>query len=119
MKALDEHIPEPKRDVDKPYLMPIEDIFSIEGRGTVVTGRIERGIVNLNDEVEIYRSIISNTVSEDWDIEQFHIEAPKYNIELFLSETAVPYNTFNEGFLKFIQFLILLQQAVLNKKLPK
>ncbi len=51
--ALDEKIPEPKRDVDKPFLMPIEDIFSIEGRGTVVTGRIERGIVNLNDEVEL------------------------------------------------------------------
>jgi len=51
--ALDEAIPEPVRDVDKPYLMPIEDVFSIEGRGTVVTGRIERGKVNLNDEVEI------------------------------------------------------------------
>jgi elongation factor Tu len=51
--ALDEKIPEPVRDVDKPYLMPIEDIFSIEGRGTVVTGRIERGTVNVNDEVEI------------------------------------------------------------------
>ena len=53
MKALDEYIPEPKRDVDHPYLMPIEDIFSIEGRGTVVTGRIERGIVKVGDEVEI------------------------------------------------------------------
>jgi elongation factor Tu len=53
LKTLDEYIPEPKRDVDKPFLMPIEDIFSIEGRGTVVTGRIERGIVKLNDEVEI------------------------------------------------------------------
>ena len=51
--ALDEKIPDPVRDVDKPYLMPIEDIFSIEGRGTVVTGRIERGIVNVNEEVEI------------------------------------------------------------------
>jgi len=51
--ALDEKIPEPVRDVDKPFLMPIEDIFSIEGRGTVVTGRIERGTVNLNEEVEI------------------------------------------------------------------
>jgi elongation factor Tu len=51
--ALDEKIPDPVRDVDKPYLMPIEDIFSIEGRGTVVTGRVERGIVNVNDEVEI------------------------------------------------------------------
>ncbi len=51
--ALDEKIPEPVRDVDKPFLMPIEDIFSIEGRGTVVTGRIERGVININDEVEI------------------------------------------------------------------
>jgi len=53
VKALDENIPEPVRQTDKPFLMPIEDIFSIEGRGTVVTGRIERGIVKLNDEVEI------------------------------------------------------------------
>ena len=53
VKALDEYIPEPTRDVDKPFLMPIEDIFSIEGRGTVATGRIERGIVKLNDEVEL------------------------------------------------------------------
>jgi elongation factor Tu len=53
LAALDEKIPEPVRDVDKPYLMPIEDIFSIEGRGTVVTGRIERGTVNINEEVEI------------------------------------------------------------------
>ena len=51
--ALDEKIPEPVRDTEKPFLMPIEDIFSIEGRGTVVTGRIERGVINLNDEVEI------------------------------------------------------------------
>jgi len=51
--ALDEAIPEPERDVDQPFLMPIEDVFSIEGRGTVVTGRIERGVINLNDEVEI------------------------------------------------------------------
>ncbi len=53
LKALDESIPEPKRDIDKPFLMPIEDIFSIEGRGTVVTGRIERGIIKLNEEIEI------------------------------------------------------------------
>ncbi|MCK5476201.1 MAG: elongation factor Tu, partial [Candidatus Pacebacteria bacterium] len=53
VKALDEKIPEPKRDVDKPFLMPLEDIFSIEGRGTVVTGRIERGVVNVNEEVEL------------------------------------------------------------------
>src|SRR3989344_5409453 len=49
VKQLDEYIPEPVRDIEKPFLMPIEDIFSIEGRGTVVTGRIERGIIKLND----------------------------------------------------------------------
>jgi len=53
MAALDSYIPEPKRDIDKPYLMPIEDVFSIAGRGTVVTGRIERGIVKVGDEIEI------------------------------------------------------------------
>jgi elongation factor Tu len=53
MKTLDEYIPEPTRDIDHPFLMPIEDIFSIEGRGTVVTGRIERGIVKVGDEVDI------------------------------------------------------------------
>jgi len=52
-KALDEYIPLPKRDVDKPFLMPVEDIFSIEGRGTVATGRIERGICKVGQEVEI------------------------------------------------------------------
>ena len=53
VKAIDEYIPEPTRELDKPFLMPIEDVFSIKGRGTVATGRIEAGIVNLNDEVEI------------------------------------------------------------------
>ncbi len=53
IKTLDEYIPEPVRDMDKPFLMPVEDVFSIEGRGTVATGRIERGVINLNDEVEI------------------------------------------------------------------
>ena len=53
LNAMDTYIPMPVRDIDKPFLMPIEDIFSIEGRGTVVTGRIERGTVNLTDEVEI------------------------------------------------------------------
>lgn len=53
LKALDDFIPDPIRDVSKPFLMPIEDVFSIEGRGTVVTGRIERGEINVNDEVEI------------------------------------------------------------------
>ena len=53
VEALDSWIPEPKRDIDKPFLMPVEDVFSISGRGTVVTGRIERGIVNTGDDVEI------------------------------------------------------------------
>lgn len=53
MKAVDEYIPVPERDTDKPFLMPVEDIFSIEGRGTVATGRIERGIVKVGDEVEV------------------------------------------------------------------
>jgi elongation factor Tu len=53
MDAIDEFIPEPVRDVDKPFLMPIEDVFSISGRGTVVTGRVDRGIIRVSDEVEI------------------------------------------------------------------
>jgi elongation factor Tu len=53
VKAMDDYIEEPKRDLDKPFLMAIEDVFSIKGRGTVATGRIEQGIVKLNDEVEI------------------------------------------------------------------
>ena len=53
MEAIDSYIPEPTRDVDKPFLMPVEDVFSISGRGTVSTGRIERGVVNVGDEVEI------------------------------------------------------------------
>ena len=53
MKAIDEYIPLPKREKDKPFLMPVEDVFGIKGRGTVVTGRIERGIVKVGDEVEI------------------------------------------------------------------
>jgi elongation factor Tu len=53
MKAVDEYVPVPERAVDKPFLMPIEDIFSISGRGTVVTGRIERGIVKVGEEMEI------------------------------------------------------------------
>ena len=53
MKAVDEYIPDPARETDKPFLMSIEDVFTITGRGTVVTGRVERGVLNLNDEVEI------------------------------------------------------------------
>ena len=53
VKALDDFIPEPKRELDKPFLMPIEDVFSIKGRGTVATGRIEQGIVKVGEEIEI------------------------------------------------------------------
>ncbi|HET7736306.1 MAG TPA: elongation factor Tu [Nocardioidaceae bacterium] len=53
MDAVDSYIPQPERDVDKPFLMPVEDVFTITGRGTVITGRIERGIVKVNEEVEI------------------------------------------------------------------
>src|SRR5690606_16360947 len=53
MAAVDEYVPEPQRDVDKPFLMPVEDVFSITGRGTVATGRVDRGRVKTGDEVEI------------------------------------------------------------------
>src|SRR3569833_410486 len=53
MKAVDAAIPQPDRPVDRPFLMPIEDVFSISGRGTVVTGRVERGIVKVGEEVEL------------------------------------------------------------------
>ncbi len=53
MRAVDEYVPEPTRDTDKPFLMPIEDVFSITGRGTVVTGRVEQGVLRVNEEVEI------------------------------------------------------------------
>src|SRR6202453_1124186 len=53
MEAVDKYVPQPKRDIDLPFLMPIEDIFSISGRGTVVTGRIERGKVKVGEDVEI------------------------------------------------------------------
>ena len=53
MDAIDSYIPQPKRDIDKPFLMPVEDVFSITGRGTVATGRIERGVIHKGDTVEI------------------------------------------------------------------
>ena len=53
MNAVDEYIPTPEREIDKPFLMPVEDVFTITGRGTVVTGRVERGVINVNEEVEI------------------------------------------------------------------
>ncbi|GBR01450.1 elongation factor Tu [Gluconobacter cerinus] len=65
MEAVDTYIPQPERPVDRPFLMPIEDVFSISGRGTVVTGRVERGVVNVGDEVEIIglKDTIKTTVT--------------------------------------------------------
>jgi elongation factor Tu len=63
--ALDTYIPEPQRDIDKPFLMPVEDVFSISGRGTVVTGRIECGIIKVGEEIEIVvvRATVKTTVT--------------------------------------------------------
>jgi elongation factor Tu len=69
-EALDSYIPEPERDIDKPFLLPIEDVFSISGRGTVVTGRVERGIVNVGDAVEIV-GIKETTESTCTGVEMF------------------------------------------------
>jgi elongation factor Tu len=65
VEALDTYIPQPQRDVDRPFLMPVEDVFSISGRGTVVTGRIERGIIKVGDEIEIVgiRPTVKTTVT--------------------------------------------------------
>ena len=70
VETLDEYIPEPERAIDQPFLMPIEDVFSIQGRGTVVTGRIERGILTVGDEVEIV-GIKETTVTTCTGVEMF------------------------------------------------
>jgi len=70
VETLDEYIPEPERAIDQPFLMPIEDVFSISGRGTVVTGRVERGIINVGDEIEII-GIRETTVSTCTGVEMF------------------------------------------------
>jgi elongation factor Tu len=71
MDAVDEAIPQPERDVDKPFLMPVEDVFTITGRGTVVTGRIERGILKVNEEVEIVGIKESSSKTTVTGIEMF------------------------------------------------
>ena len=72
LRVIDEYIPEPKREIDKPFMMPIEDVFSIKGRGTVVTGRIERGVVHLGDPVEIVGLQDEIMTSVVTGIEMFH-----------------------------------------------
>ncbi|MEK9130854.1 MAG: elongation factor Tu [Patescibacteria group bacterium] len=74
---LDEYIPEPVRDMDKPFLMPVEDVFSIEGRGTVVTGRIERGTINVGDEGEIIGLREANQKTTITGIEMFNKQLEK------------------------------------------
>ncbi|RBY93119.1 elongation factor Tu [Blastococcus sp. TF02A-30] len=71
MNAVDTAIPEPERDIDKPFLMPVEDVFTITGRGTVVTGRVERGIVKVNEEVEIVGIKDSSTKTTVTGVEMF------------------------------------------------
>jgi elongation factor Tu len=71
MEALDTYIPEPVRELDKPFLMPVEDVFSIKGRGTVATGRIERGVVKVNDEVELV-GLDNNRKAVVTGVEMFH-----------------------------------------------
>ena len=72
MAAVDEYIPTPVRDLDKPFLMPIEDIFTITGRGTVVTGRIERGVIKMNDPVELVGLVADKLTSTVTGIEMFN-----------------------------------------------
>jgi elongation factor Tu len=72
LNALDTYFPDPVRDTEKPFLMPVEDVFSIKGRGTVVTGRIERGIVNMNDPIEIVGLKDDPTPTVVTGIEMFH-----------------------------------------------
>ena len=77
MEAVDNYIPTPERDTEKPFLMPVEDVFSIKGRGTVVTGRIERGVINLNDEVEIIGLGKDTKKTTVTGIEMFHKQHEK------------------------------------------
>lgn len=72
VKALDEYIPVPERATDKPFLMPVEDVFSIKGRGTVATGRIERGVIKMNDELEILGLGVEPKKTVITGVEMFH-----------------------------------------------
>jgi elongation factor Tu len=72
LRVIDEYIPEPKREVDKPFMMPVEDVFSIKGRGTVVTGRIERGVIHSGDNVDIVGLRDKGMSSVVTGVEMFH-----------------------------------------------
>jgi elongation factor Tu len=77
LDALDSYIPVPERDNDKPFLMPVEDVFSIKGRGTVATGRIERGVVKMNDELELLGLGADPLKTVVTGIEMFHKQFPE------------------------------------------
>jgi elongation factor Tu len=77
LDALDTYIPVPERDNDKPFLMPVEDVFSIKGRGTVATGRIERGVVKMNDELELLGLGADPLKTVVTGIEMFHKQFPE------------------------------------------
>lgn len=77
LNALDTYIPVPERDNDKPFLMPVEDVFSIKGRGTVATGRIERGVVKMNDELELLGLGADPLKTVVTGIEMFHKQFPE------------------------------------------
>ena len=109
VKALDDNIPEPTRETDKPFLMPIEDIFSIEGRGTVVTGRIERGIIKVNDEVELVG--LMKIVLNSFQYTNAELAA-EVNRQV---EIEVKY----EGFLNRDRELVEKMQALEHKILPE
>jgi len=72
LRVVDEYIPEPKREIDKPFMMPIEDVFSIKGRGTVVTGRVDRGVIKVGDAVEIVGLRDKSMSSVVTGVEMFH-----------------------------------------------
>ena len=77
LAAMDEYIPVPERDIDKPFLMPVEDVFSIKGRGTVATGRIERGVIKVNDEVELLGLGHDSMKTVITGVEMFHKSFPQ------------------------------------------
>ena len=77
LAALDSYIPVPERDNDKPFLLPVEDVFSIKGRGTVATGRIERGVVKMNDELELLGLGAEPLKTVVTGIEMFHKQFPE------------------------------------------
>ena len=72
MRVVDEYIPEPMREVDKPFMMPVEDVFSIKGRGTVVTGRVDRGRIKVGEPVEIVGLQEKTRASVCTGVEMFH-----------------------------------------------